>query len=84
LGALPDAEERLAQLSNRAVCSDDQAAVACLRIDLYAALGQTGRSAAVGLDHVRQHLGIDWAPHPADEEVQREYGRIWSQLGSRA
>ncbi|MGO7580715.1 hypothetical protein ACC699_39440, partial [Rhizobium ruizarguesonis] len=53
-------------------------------IDLYAALGQTGRSAAVCLDHVRQHLGIDWAPHPADEEVQREYGRIWSQLGSRA
>ncbi|MGO7374073.1 hypothetical protein ACCT04_35685, partial [Rhizobium ruizarguesonis] len=27
---------------------------------------------------------IDWAPHPADEEVQREYGRIWSQLVSRA
>ncbi|WP_028748194.1 AAA family ATPase [Rhizobium mesoamericanum] len=84
LGALADAEERLAQLSNRAVCSDEQAAVACLRIDLYAALGQTSRSAAVGLDYLRQHLGIDWSPHPADEEVQQEYSRIWSQLGSRA
>ncbi|AJD39932.1 multi-sensor signal transduction multi-kinase nodulation NodV-like protein [Rhizobium gallicum bv. gallicum R602sp] len=84
IGALADAEERLALLSNCAVCTDDQAAVACLRIDLYAALGQTSRSAAVGLDSLRQHLGIDWSPHPADEEVQREYGRIWSQLGSRA
>ena len=83
IGALADAEERLAQLSNCAVCSDDQAAVACLRIDLYAALGQTSRSAAVGLDYLRQHLGIDWSPHPANEEVQREYDRIWSQLGSR-
>lgn len=83
IGALADAEERLAQLSNCAFCSDDQAAVACLRIDLYTALGQTSRSAAVGLEYLRQHLGIDWSPHPADEEVQREYGRIWSQLGSR-
>ncbi|WP_017997359.1 ATP-binding sensor histidine kinase [Rhizobium leguminosarum] len=84
LGALPDAEERLAQLSNHALCCDDQAAVAGLRIDLYAALGQTNRSAAVGLDYLRQHLAIDWSPHPADEEVQREYDRIWSGLGSHA
>ncbi|QKK28143.1 AAA family ATPase [Rhizobium indicum] len=84
LGALAAAEERLAELSNFAVCSDDQAAVACLRIDLYAALGQTSRSAAVGLDYLRQYLGIDWSPHPPDEQVRREYDRIWSQLGSRA
>ncbi|WP_208247211.1 AAA family ATPase (plasmid) [Rhizobium sp. T1470] len=84
LGALPDAEGRLAQLSSRAVCSDDQAAVACLRIDLYAALGQTSRSADVGLDYLRQYLGVDWSPHPDDAEVHREYDRIWSQLGSRA
>ncbi|NLS06287.1 AAA family ATPase [Rhizobium sp. P32RR-XVIII] len=83
IGALADAEERLAQLSKCAVCTDDQATVACLRIDLYAALGQTDRSAAVGLDYLRQHLGIDWSPHPANEEVQREYDRVWSQLGSR-
>ncbi|MBX4995003.1 PAS domain S-box-containing protein [Rhizobium binae] len=84
LGALPDAENRLAQLSSCAVGSDDQAAVACLRIDLYAALGQTSRSADVGLDYLRQYLGVDWSPHPAAAEVQREYDRIWSQLGSRA
>ncbi|MGZ2488191.1 PAS domain S-box-containing protein [Rhizobium pisi] len=84
LGALAAAEERLAKLSKFAVCSDDQATVACLRIDLYAALGLTSRSAAVGLDYLRQYLGIDWSPHPPDEEVRSEYDRIWSQLGSRA
>ncbi|NKM57972.1 AAA family ATPase [Rhizobium anhuiense] len=84
LGALPDAEGRLAQLSSCAVGADDQAAVACLRIDLYAALGQTSRSADVGLEYLRRYLGVDWSPHPADAEVQREYDRIWLQLGSRA
>jgi PAS domain S-box-containing protein len=83
IGALADAEKRLAQLSNRAVCIDDQVTVACLRIDLYAALGQTSRSGAVGLEYLRQHLGLDWSPHPPDGEVQREYDRIWSQLGNR-
>ena len=38
---------------------------------------------AVCLDYLR-HLGIDWSPHPTDEEVRREYERIWSQLGTRA
>ncbi|MFA1625052.1 PAS domain S-box protein, partial [Rhizobium mongolense] len=83
IGALADAEERLVLLSNDAVGSEDQAAVACLRIDLYTALGQTSRSVAVGLDYLRQHLGIDWSPHPGDEDARREYARIWLQVGSR-
>lgn len=83
IGALVDAEERLARLSNCAVGPDERATVACLRIDLYAALGRTDRSAAVGIDYLRQHLGIDWSPQPDDERVQREYDRIWSQLGTR-
>ena len=35
------------------------------------------------LDYLR-HVGIDWSPHPTEEEVRREYERIWAQLGSRA
>jgi len=27
---------------------------------------------------------MDWSPHPTEEEARREYGRIWSQLGSRS
>ena len=37
---------------------------------------------SVGLDYLR-HLGVDWSPHPTEEEARREYQQIWSQIGSR-
>ena len=45
-------------------------------------LDQSGRAVAVGLDYLR-HLGIDWSPHPTEEEARREYQRIWATLGDR-
>ncbi len=81
-GALAEAEQRLAALSKRAANTVERATVACLRADLYTALDQSSRAIAVGLDYLR-HLGIDWSPHPTEEEARREYERIWSQLGSR-
>ncbi len=81
-GALAEAEQRLAALSTRAANTVERATVACLRVDLYTTLDQSSRAIAVGLDYLR-HLGIDWSPHPTDEEARREYERIWSQLGSR-
>jgi PAS domain S-box-containing protein len=82
-GALAEAEQRLAALSSRAANTVEQARVACLRVDLYTTLDQSSRAVAVGLDYLR-HLGIDWSPHPTEEDARREYERIWSQLGSRA
>src|SRR5271166_403534 len=38
---------------------------------------------AVCLEYLR-HVGIEWSPHPKDEEVRREYERIWSLLGGRS
>jgi PAS domain S-box-containing protein len=80
--ALAKAEQRLAALSSRAANTVERATVACLRVDLYTTLDQSSRAIAVGLDYLR-HLGIDWSPHPTEEEARREYERIWSQLGSR-
>ncbi|HXC76535.1 MAG TPA: AAA family ATPase, partial [Candidatus Acidoferrum sp.] len=80
-GALAEAEQRLAALSTRAANTVERATVACLRVDLYTTLDQGSRAIAVGLDYLR-HLGIDWSPHPTEEEARREYERIWSQLGS--
>jgi PAS domain S-box-containing protein len=80
--ALAEAEQRLAALSTRAANTVERATVTCLRIDLYTILDQS-RAIAVGLDYLR-HLGIDWSPHPTNEEARREYERVWSQLGSRA
>jgi PAS domain S-box-containing protein len=82
-GALAEAEQRLAALSSHAANIVEQARVACLRVDLYTTLDQSSRAVAVGLDYLR-HLGIDWSPHPTEEDARREYERIWSRLGSRA
>ena len=72
----------MAALSNRATTTVEQATVACLHMDVCTTLDQSDRAVAVCLDYLR-HLGIEWSPHPTDEEVRREYERIWSQLGSR-
>jgi PAS domain S-box-containing protein len=77
------AAERLAMLSSRAANRVELAAVACLRMDLYTTLDQSDRAVAVCLDYLRD-LGVEWSPHPTEEEVRREYERTWSQLGSRA
>ncbi|WP_018420701.1 PAS domain S-box protein [Paraburkholderia tuberum] len=81
-GALAAAEQRLNALSPRTANTRERATVACLRADLYTNLGQSDRAVSVGLEYLR-HLGVDWSPHPTEEEVQREYDRIWSQLGGR-
>jgi PAS domain S-box-containing protein len=82
-GALAEAEQRLAALSVRAATTIERARVTCLQVDLYTTLDQGSRAIAVGLDYLR-HLGIDWSPHPTEDQARREYERIWSQLGSRA
>jgi PAS domain S-box-containing protein len=82
-GELAAAEERLTMLSSRAAKIVDQSTIACLRVDLYTTLDQSDRAVAVCLAYLRR-LGVEWSPHPTDEEVRREYERIWSQLGTRA
>jgi len=82
-GELMAAEQRLAALSARAKDAIEQATVACLRLDLYVTLDQSGRAVAVGLEYLR-HLGIEWSPHPTADEAPREYQRIWSTLGDRS
>ncbi|MEA2916317.1 MAG: hypothetical protein QOJ15_8398 [Bradyrhizobium sp.] len=81
-GALAEAEERSTELSTRAANTVDQATVACLRVELYLTLDQSGRAVAVGLDYLR-HLAIEWSPHPTAEDARREYQRVWSTLGDR-
>jgi PAS domain S-box-containing protein len=80
--AMTAAEERLNVLSIRAANTVERASVACLHMDLYTTLAQSSRAIIVALDYLR-HLGIEWSEHPTDEDVRREYERIWSELGSR-
>jgi predicted ATPase len=51
-------------------------------MDVCTTLDQSGRAVAVCLDYLR-NVGIEWSPHPTEEDVRREYERIWSLLGKR-
>jgi PAS domain S-box-containing protein len=82
-GEMVVAAERLTMLSGRAADTVELATVACLHIEVYTTLDQAERAVAVCLDYLRR-LGVEWSPHPTDEEVRSEYERIWSQLDGRA
>ena len=51
-------------------------------MDLYTTHDQSDRAVGVCLDYLR-NLGIEWSPHPTEEEARREYEQIWTELGSR-
>src|SRR6185295_10221152 len=81
-GELAAAEIRLTMLCTRAESPVDQAAVACLRIDLYTTVTQNDRAIDVCLAYLHSQ-GMDWSPHPTREEVRGEWERIGLRLGSR-
>jgi PAS domain S-box-containing protein len=81
-GQLSTVEERLAELSTHATTTVELASVACLQMNVYTTLDQNDRAVAIGLDCLRR-LGVELSPQPTQEEVQREYERVWSQVGRR-
>src|SRR5580692_9038690 len=76
------AAERMEILRRRATDTIESAAATCLGIDVYLTLGQMDRAIAICLEYL-QYLAIDWPLHPTEEQVRREYQRVWSQLGNR-
>ena len=81
-GEFAAAEERLSILSRRAADLVDRAAVARLQTELYTSMDECDRAVEAGLVYLR-HAGVDWSPHPTNDEVRQEYERIWQQLGNR-
>ncbi|MBC3776548.1 AAA family ATPase [Pseudomonas sp. SWRI99] len=77
------AEARLQRLCERVVTVEERTQVACLQVDLYLIMDQSQNAVTVCLAFLR-HLGIEWSPHPSDEEVRDEFLRISRQLGSRS
>jgi PAS domain S-box-containing protein len=82
-GLLTEAEERLPLLFERAANRIEDSAVTCLRVALFMTHGQFDRAVEVCLEYLRRSA-IDWSPHPTKEEVEREYAKVWQQIGSRA
>ena len=81
-GELAVAAERIEMLRIRAANTVELATATCLGIDIYVTLGQIDRAVAIGLDYLHR-LGIECPLHPTEEQVRREYERIWTLLGSR-
>ena len=79
---MASAESRLSILAERAKSAHDIALVTRLRLTLYDFLGRSDRAVEVFIEYQRGY-GKDWSPHPTDEEVSREYDRIWFLVGSR-
>jgi PAS domain S-box-containing protein len=79
---LAAAEQRLSMLAERAKTTHDFALVTRLRLPLYIALGRSDRAMEIFVEYQRSR-GEDWPLHPTDEEVSREYDRIWTSLGTR-
>jgi PAS domain S-box-containing protein len=82
-GALDAAEQRLCRLSVRAGNLVDFAAVTAARLDLYTTQDRNDRAVEVCLEYLRC-VGVDWSPHPSEEEVRDEYERLWCRLGERS
>jgi PAS domain S-box-containing protein len=80
---LASAEERLSALSRRTANLVDTAAVACLRMTLYTTLDRSDSAVEVGLEYLRL-VGVDFLPHPSDDDVRQEYDRFWRRVGDRA
>jgi predicted ATPase/transcriptional regulator with GAF, ATPase, and Fis domain len=80
--AMPAAEERLLQLSQRARIRHDFCIVTRLRLTLYTALDRSDRAVDVFLDWLGRD-GTVWSNHPTRDDVMREYEGIWRLLGDR-
>src|SRR6202166_4552260 len=82
-GELAAAEDRLLLLSRRARGLANMASITCLQVELFTTLDRSDRAVEVGIEYLRR-IGVQWSPHPSNEDVTQEYERIWKQLGSRS
>lgn len=73
-GDLAAADERLTALAKRAVSLVDVAAVTCMRLALYTTLTRLDRGVEACLDYLRR-VGVEFAAHPTDADVEREFAR---------
>lgn len=80
--ALAEAEERLAELAQRALSLPDLAAVTRLQEELFMTLGRSDRAVEVCLDYL-QRVGVHWSARPTKDEVRQEFEGIWERLGDR-
>ena len=84
-GDMAGAEARLSMLASRAANPVDQAAVACLHMDLYGVLSRLDQAVDVCLGYLRG-VGVEWSPIQTTRMSVRnmsECGGDWGPVRSR-
>ncbi|TMB22138.1 MAG: hypothetical protein E6J65_14880, partial [Deltaproteobacteria bacterium] len=81
-GATEAAEDRLSMLSGRARDRIDLASVVCVQTNFFGMTERFQRTVEICLDYMRQ-VGIEWSLGATDDEVRREYQRLWNEVGDR-
>src|SRR6267143_409868 len=81
-GATEAAEDRLSMLSGRARDRIDLASVVCVQTNFFGMTERFHLTVETCLDYLRQ-VGIEWSLRATDDEVRREYERLWNELGDR-
>ncbi len=80
---LAEAAARLESLVARATSIDEAAALTCARVSVYVTDDRSDLACDACLGYLRR-IGVDWSPHPTDEEVEREYEVIQERLAGRS
>jgi PAS domain S-box-containing protein len=82
-GNFDAAEPLISELLARAASKIDRAAAYRLKIDLHVMKSESPKAVESALECLRL-FGIEMSPHPAREQVEVEYEKIWSSLGKRS
>jgi predicted ATPase len=81
-GNFETAKQLIMKLLHRGASKVDQAAVYHLKVLLHTVRSESAQAVATALTCLRL-FGIDIPPHPAWEQVQAEYERVWQTLNGR-
>jgi PAS domain S-box-containing protein len=82
-GNFDAAEPLISELLARAASKIDRAAAYRLEIDIHVMKSESPKAVESALECLRL-FGIEMSPHPAREQVEVEYEKVWSSLGTRS
>jgi predicted ATPase/signal transduction histidine kinase/GAF domain-containing protein len=81
-GNLERADQLIGELLRRGTTNVEVADTSCLKINLHVLKGEHPQAVDSALACLRR-FGIDLPAHPAPEQVQAEYERVWQTLSGR-
>jgi PAS domain S-box-containing protein len=82
-GGFKEAEQLLSAVLAHAVSKTDKAAATCVMVQLFMTQGRSDKAVEAAVECLRQ-FGIEMTARPGWDAVQREYEKVWKNLGGRS